>query len=890
MGVLALNVDSDKTNTFAESGFTLTQKSGSSICKVIMKRLFCFVFLLFFSISLQATLKLNQPFMPGGSVNGAQFSPINNSSRVVYLASSNNNGINALFSIDFQLGPNSRTNLSAPLVALGSVSSFEISPDGAQVVFLADKEINNTFEVYSVPIAGGNSAKLNNALVSGGNVSSFLISHDSTRVVYRADQDFNETNELYSVSITGGNNIKLSGVFPKDGDAFGFLISPDSSRVVYRADQDMQNVMELYSVPITGGGVTKLNGVLPVSGNVAANFLISSDNSRVVYIADQDNDKTNEIYSVSIMGGNNTKLNGVLPPDGDVSSFLISPDSSRVVYTADQDMDTVVELYSSQLLGGGNVKLNGIITPGGVVFSGYLISPDSSRVVYLADQTIDETWELYSSAIDGSDNVKLNGTLAAGGNVQTGFQISPNNQRVAYLADQTTDNKIEIYGVPLTGGPSVKLNKTLVTEGDVDGLQISPDSSLVVYLADQATNDVTELYHSSLTNNTSNAKINTPLVTNGNVLGGMGVEPQFHPSGSPLLYISDQDTDETFELYLAATRLPIITSDLEKTIMIGDKFYYQITAINGPISNYGASGLPTWATLTNNVITGIPNGVGTFPITLFATNDAGVGSALLSLTVNPSNVVIVTPSTTGFNGDLNGDGVLDLVAQKKTTATLIAFTTNGADTSKALALNKKDKVVGANVINTNHALIVQNKTTVGAVSVDGSFNVISNLTLGSVASAKTKVVAAGDINGDGVVDIITQQGKTIGALLSPSYAAATLVNTKKANPKVVGVLSRIGTSSNAVSSLVLAQGKKLFFYDIPTNAPFVSGEANEPQAGPIFDKRYKVVGAVAGTNLSTAKLIITKGKKVGIINYGANSLGAPVFETTKKLGKIVVPQ
>lgn len=49
-------------------------------------------------------------------------------------------------------------------------------------------------------------------------------------------------------------------------------------------------------------------------------------------------------------------------------------------------------------------------------------------------------------------------------------------------------------------------------------------------------------------------------------------------------------------------------------------------------------------------------------------------------------------------------------------------------------------------------------------------------------------------------------------------------------------------------------------------------------------------GAVAGANVATAKLIISRGKNVGIVNYGTTTLGTPVFKTTKKLGKVVAPQ
>jgi dipeptidyl aminopeptidase/acylaminoacyl peptidase len=834
--------------------------------------------------NIQAVTKLNQTFAAFGLANNVQFAPSNNQ-RVVYRADVGALGIFELFSVNYTQGPNSVTNLSLPLALGGSIFDFQISPDGNRVVFRGDKDVDTTNELYSVAIEGGTVVKLNSPLVANGDVlNDYQISSDSARVIYRANQDSAGMIELYSALIAATGSTKLNDMLVVGGNIIAFQISPDGTRVVYRADQDMDQVIELYSAQIAATGSTKLNDILIGGGNVLS-FQISSNSARVVYLANQDTVTVNELYSAQIAATGSTKLNDPLAAMGNVQfGFQISPDSARVVYRADQDANGTNELYSAQIAATGSTKLNDTLPMNGDVDE-FQISPDSARVVYLADQDINNVIELYSSQIAATGSTKLNDPLVAGQNVLS-YQISPDSSRVVYQADQDTDGINELYSVPIAAAGSTKLNGPLVMgQNVISGFQISPDNTQVIYRADQDIDGVSELYRVPIAGG-GTTKLNTPLVMNENVISF-----EIHPFGNPLIYRADQDLDETFELYVTAILPPVITSPLAAATTVGaNNFSYTITATNEPITGYGASGLPSWANLNSNVITGIPDAVGFFAITLSATNDAGIDTKILNLTVNQSNVVIVTPSATGFTGDFDGDGTLDLVTQKKKTATLIAFTSNGVNTSQAIALNKKDKIVGANVINSNNALIVQNRTTINAVVLGNNFTAISNITLGSVASPKTKVVASGDINGDGLVDIVTQQGKTIGALLSPSYTAATLVNTKKANPKVVGVIARIGAESNAVSSLVLAKGKKLFFYDIPTNSPFIPGEGNEPQAGPIFDKKYKVRGAVAGTNTGTAKLIISKGKNVGIVNYGVTTLGTPAFKTIKKLGKVVAPQ
>ncbi|MDP7496967.1 MAG: hypothetical protein QGI77_11060, partial [Roseibacillus sp.] len=87
---------------------------------------------------------------------------------------------------------------------VGNVQDFEISADSTTVVYRADQDDDEIYEIYGAPIYGGPSTKLNSGLVPGGDVSDFQISEDSSTVVYVADQDDNGVTELYSVATGGG--------------------------------------------------------------------------------------------------------------------------------------------------------------------------------------------------------------------------------------------------------------------------------------------------------------------------------------------------------------------------------------------------------------------------------------------------------------------------------------------------------------------------------------------------------------------------------------------------------------------------------------------------------------------------------------------------------------
>ncbi|MFQ5843851.1 MAG: thrombospondin type 3 repeat-containing protein, partial [Planctomycetota bacterium] len=391
-----------------------------------------------------------------------------------------------------------RVRLNGPMVPGGDVflegparfesSSAAISPDGAWVVYLADERTDSVVELFSVPMTGGPSKRLNPSLGTGRRVTAFAISPDSSRVVYVANQDSSILFELYSVPITGGTPIKLNGPLFGGGPVFDdFAISFDSRRVVYRAFQDTDAFVDLYSVPLTGGAVTKLSTTVPAGGGVAS-FRVSFDAAWVVYRADQAAAGTFELFKVPIAGGTTpVRVSGTLTAGGSVGPFFfVSPDSLRVVYIADQDTDEVLELYGAPLVGGGVVKLSGPLVAGGDVGL-FLITPDSARVLYLADQITDTILDLFSVPIAGGAVVQIS-DLGSSFRAVTGFQISSNSQWVVYEAlpfvpPPSGPTGDEIFSVPVAGGTPRRLNVPISAGGSVSSFRVSSDSARVVYVA-----------------------------------------------------------------------------------------------------------------------------------------------------------------------------------------------------------------------------------------------------------------------------------------------------------------------------------------------------------------------------------------------------------------------
>lgn len=81
---------------------------------------------------------------------------------------------------------------------------------------------------------------------------------------------------------------------------------------------------------------------------------------------------------------------------------------------------------------------------------------------------------------------------------------------------------------------------------------------------------------------------------------------------------------------------PVFTSSAAATGTVGQTFSYQITATNVP-TRFAANGLPAGLTVdpASGLISGTPTAPGVFVATLSAANNAGTGTAALTLTIAP---------------------------------------------------------------------------------------------------------------------------------------------------------------------------------------------------------------------------------------------------------------
>jgi len=432
--------------------------------------------------------KLNPDLAPGREITHFKISP--DGTQVVYRADQNTAGVFGLFSVPITGGSAVQLNSLPSFADVGS--QIVISPDSTRVVYPADANTDGIFELFSVPITGATPAvRLNSNLASTGNnatgISTFFISPDSARVIYRAEQNTDDVFELFSVPITGGIPERLNGDLSLGTEiAAAYSVSPDSTQVLYLAAQN-STAEELFAVSITGGTALRLNAELPAWSSGVFRYRVSPDGTQVVYSLRQGLHNERELYSVPISGGSAVRLKSQIQSGGNLGQqYRFSPNGTHVVYEADQVIGTsasssINELYSVPVTGGSPVKLSETQTSGfGVADSRFGFTHDGTHVLYIADPFEDYLDELFIVPVTGGIAQRLNADLSYfdENNTNNGvdsdvdfFRVSPDDKFVMF--------DVEHYRrIPLVSETHVFL--TRINETTVDDQLCFPVKTAII--------------------------------------------------------------------------------------------------------------------------------------------------------------------------------------------------------------------------------------------------------------------------------------------------------------------------------------------------------------------------------------------------------------------------
>lgn len=366
-----------------------------------------------------------------------------------------------------------------------------VSPDGKFIVFRADLDTNTKSELYSIPVDGSaiDIVRLSIPMVSDGDVDQFSISPDSTTVVYRADAFNDRTTELFSVPIAGGDSIRLNpplvpGPLSNRLVAFAFFIDNTSQQVVYRLDLQTKNRFQLFRVPIQGGTSVLMHDAR------TSNVALSPDGETVVFASDKRAGGILELYSMPLSGTTEdaVRLHPSLTSIQDVANFKFTPDNKQVVFSLARDHGGTFkqeELHIAAVDGSDSGAMRPLvndypITTGDI--DEFEITPNGTHIVYTSDQRVNSLTELFMVPIDGGDATRLSGDMQPRAFVQE-FAISPKGDRVVFRADALVDNIETIFSVPISNpAPEVTpIEPVLDSFNKIIGFVISGDGKNVIY-------------------------------------------------------------------------------------------------------------------------------------------------------------------------------------------------------------------------------------------------------------------------------------------------------------------------------------------------------------------------------------------------------------------------
>lgn len=342
--------------------------------------------------------------------------------------------------------PGSRVLVSGPgRNTLNYVHEYAISDDGEQVVYLGFDDPSG-IQLGSVPTAGGAPLRLSDAPIDPDpQFHSFQISPDNARVVYIADGDTRDVFELYSVPIDGGPIVKLNeDPLPGGGDVYDFTFSLDGATVFYRSDDEVETGYVYYRVPVDGSA---LRIAMATAGPLSA--MLTPDRSQLVYWTAQD------MYRVSVDGGPPTHLTaliGAYTPAAWDTAF--TPDMQTFIYYESFPSAPALArgaLFSVPMSGGGATQISQPIT---IEQNAFAVSPDGSTVVYKAYAGT-FTEDLYSVAVTGGPITQLSHTVDEG---VVDFRITPDGASVVYYGDESSSQYDDLVSVPIGGGSITTLD------------------------------------------------------------------------------------------------------------------------------------------------------------------------------------------------------------------------------------------------------------------------------------------------------------------------------------------------------------------------------------------------------------------------------------------------
>ncbi len=208
-------------------------------------------------------VKLNGAMIGAGDVLTA--TEIVGQDKVAFTADDATDGVAELFVVDSDGLNRNRITTGTMGVGATGVTSFDVHGASSRIVYLADEDTNGVFELYTALFTGGGRTKLNAALVAGGDVQSFAISPTGSHVAYLADGLVDGEMEVFCVRVDSTFHSHLTASVPVTS-AIGATVkwSEDGAFLSLHGDHEAGNDLGTYVVKPDGTGFVRILDGTPV--------------------------------------------------------------------------------------------------------------------------------------------------------------------------------------------------------------------------------------------------------------------------------------------------------------------------------------------------------------------------------------------------------------------------------------------------------------------------------------------------------------------------------------------------------------------------------------------------------------------------------------------------
>ncbi len=336
-------------------------------------------------------------------------------------------------------------------------------------------------------------------LTSSGDIAEFEISPDGTQIVMVADLGLGQ--QTYVAGLLSGVANPATLVVPDnvgDNDG-GVRWTPDGQSVVTRyAPTFTGNANEIFLLPADGSQTAQQ---LTFNSTNAFDPRISADGNRLFY------SDGGSLFVTPIAGASETSSIQLNPGDiSEIDTGTYSQFGSDIFFSgfstavSGADNGTREDTFYRTAADGStansptNISINNLPTDTALNFGRLEVTPDGQTIVFQGDLTNDGVTELYSLDSAGGDYVSLiGGTIRSDFDVNF-FKLSNDGSMIAFVSDYLTNGVGEAFIMPTTGGvprrvsDSAHFNQTngfdVAFTGGPERLLFSPDDSMLYYVSD----------------------------------------------------------------------------------------------------------------------------------------------------------------------------------------------------------------------------------------------------------------------------------------------------------------------------------------------------------------------------------------------------------------------